>query len=481
MVRPVRSALERRRRASARVALYWGLAATAVVGFALTRLVASTTTEPPAREDGARRWAEVDFERQPAVEMLQRYVAIDTSPATGNEEKAATFLAEQLARVGIRSHIERLGNRRANLWAIVEGTDPQAIVLHHHMDVTPAGPAASWTHPAFSGAIDGPWIYGRGVYDMKSIAVAQLMALLELKRSGRPLKRSVIVLATSGEEAGSDFGTKWILRAHPDLVARFATVLTEGGVVEATSPTRIKFWGIEFAQKRFARGTYCAGERQRLVDLEHDLNEWARPTTHLSATPEVREFLVAYAPTRDRPSYRDLLGSPDQVLSDPAAIYELSTFMQSLFRNELVVFEPRPAAGGGWEAPAIFHLLPGFELASVWNELSPASLTAGAEMAFHQPEGASHGSPTDNPDFQALLAATREAYPDAVVGPYFLSWSATDSRFFRAAGIPSYGFSPFVLVASDTFSMDLANERMGLPGFVAGVRLYTEVLRRLVS
>ena len=481
MNRTARSALERRRRASARFALYCSLAAIALVGWALTRLAGWSLATAPSADDGAERWADVDFARHPAVQMLQRYVAIDTSPTTGSEERAATFLAEQLASAGIRSHVERLGRGRANLWAIVEGTDPRAIVLHHHMDVTAAGAAASWTHPAFSGTIAGPWIYGRGVYDMKSLAVAQLMALLDLKRSGRPLERSVILLATSGEEAGSDLGTKWILRMHPDLVARFGTVLTEGGVVEATTPTRVKYWGIEFAQKRFARGAFCAADRERLVDLGHDLNDWARPTTRLSAPAEVREFLAAYGPTRDRLSYRELLSAPDRVLADPAAIFELSEFMQSLFRNELIVFEPKTSAGGGWEAPAVFHLLPGVELAAVLDELSPANLTAGTAQAFRLPEGASHGSPTDHPDFLVLLDTTRELHPGTVVGPYFLAWSATDSRFFREAGIPSYGYSPFVIVASDTFSMDLANERMGLPGFISGVRLYAEVLRRLVT
>jgi hypothetical protein len=197
----------------------------------------------------------------------------------------------------------------------------------------------------------------------------------------------------------------------------------------------------------------------------------------------VRTFVAAYGPTRDRSDFRDLLADPDRVLRDPTVIFDLepSPFMSSLFRNELVVFAPRAAAGGGYEAPAVFHLLPGTELGAVRDELLPPSLVGGVESTFHEPEGADHGSPTDDPSFRTLLATIREQNPGAVVGPYFLQWSATDSRFFRELGIPSYGFTPFVVVVTDTFSMDLANERLGLAGFVDGVRLYAEVVRRLAS
>ena len=67
------------------------------------------------------------------------------------------------------------------------------------------------------------------------------------------------------------------------------------------------------------------------------------------------------------------------------------------------------------------------------------------------------------------------------MGPYFLPWTATDSRFFRSAGVPSYGFSPFLIMNTDTLQVDQANERMSLPGYVDGVTLYREVVRRLVA
>jgi acetylornithine deacetylase/succinyl-diaminopimelate desuccinylase-like protein len=79
----------------------------------------------------------------------------------------------------------------------------------------------------------------------------------------------------------------------------------------------------------------------------------------------------------------------------------------------------------------------------------------------------------------AAIAEIERHHPGAVAGPMFLAWTATDARFFRRAGIPAYGFSPFLIMNTDTLQVDAPNERMALPGFVDGVELYLDVVRRL--
>ena len=73
-----------------------------------------------------------------------------------------------------------------------------------------------------------------------------------------------------------------------------------------------------------------------------------------------------------------------------------------------------------------------------------------------------------------MQEALHEAYPDAPRGPYFLPWTATDSRFFRRLGVPAYGFSPSCMMNTDTLQVDAANERFTLPAFVDGVELYAQ-------
>ena len=49
------------------------------------------------------------------------------------------------------------------------------------------------------------------------------------------------------------------------------------------------------------------------------------------------------------------------------------------------------------------------------------------------------------------------------------------------SGCLSYGFSPFLIMSTDTLQVDQANERFALPGFVDGVALYGRLVRRLVA
>jgi acetylornithine deacetylase/succinyl-diaminopimelate desuccinylase-like protein len=101
-------------------------------------------------------------------------------------------------------------------------------------------------------------------------------------------------------------------------------------------------------------------------------------------------------------------------------------------------------------------------------------------VTIDDPATARHGSPLDHPVFVTIQKVLGERYPEAPKGPWFLPWTATDSRFFRTMGVPSYGFSPFLIMNTDTLQVDKANERFALPGFVEGVRLYKDVIRRLV-
>ncbi len=143
-------------------------------------------------------------------------------------------------------------------------------------------------------------------------------------------------------------------------------------------------------------------------------------------------------------------------------------------------FHVSEAPGGGYQLLVKLHLLPGQEVSEVLPKLMPRWLTWGLSTTIDEPPTARRGSPADHPVFQEIQDAIGDRYPDVPRGPWFLPWTATDSRFFRAAGVPSYGFSPFLIMNTDTLQVDKANERFALPGFVEGVSLYKDVVRRLV-
>jgi len=468
--------LERRRRFAARVALYGSLV---LVSVALAGGMAWLQAFLSSGRQMGQEWASVDYANLPEVKLLQQYVQIDTSEKTGNEISGARFLAARLAEAGIPSEIEVLGNKHANLYARLEGADPHPLVLHSHIDVESVDPK-EWFSPPFAAKIEVPWMFGRGTFDMKSIAIAQLQAVIDLKKSGKPLKRSILLLATSSEEHGSRLGVRWILRQHPELVQSFWAVLTEGGAVEARARDDIKYWGTEAGQKRFVDIHVCSGDRARIEALHQLLVDRGYTETDLHITPEVRTYLATYGPTRDRSAYVEAMVHPEEVLADVNKFRELPNYVKSLFRNEAVPFAVEPAPGGGWQMLVKLHLLPGVETAAVRDELLPPWMLYGLSVTFDEPPTARQGSPLDHPVFQAALASVKERYPKAPAGPWFLPWTATDSRFFRAAGVPSYGFSPFLIMNTDTLQVDQANERFALPAFADGVSLYGDLVRRLV-
>ncbi|RPH57791.1 M20/M25/M40 family metallo-hydrolase, partial [bacterium] len=406
----------------------------------------------------------------------------DTSETTGDEIAGARFLAARLEAAGIPARIEIVGDRKANLYALLEGKDPRPLVLHNHIDVSSVDPE-EWSFPPFEGRIDLPWIYGRGVFDMKSVAIAQLLAMIDLKRSGVPLERSVLFLATSSEERGSRLGVRRLISLHPEMVRSFWAVLTEGGILEARARDDIKYWGTEVGQRRYADLIVCSGERERLEELSRTIKEWspAASNADLRVTPEVRAVLAAYAPSRDDGELREVLAHPDELVADQERFRKLAPYAQSMFRNEAVPFPVEEAPGGGYRMLVKLQLLPGVEVDEVREKLVPAWMTHGLSTVLDDPPTARHGSSLEHPAYLAIQETLKERYPDAPVGPWFLPWTATDARFFRAAGVPAYGFSPFLLMSTDTYQVDQANERFSLPGFVDGVEVYRDLVRRLAS
>lgn len=426
-------------------------------------------------------WANFDFAGHPDVQLLREYVRIDTSPTTGSEVAGAEFLAGQLSAAGLEPRIERLGDGQANVWAMLEGESREAIVLHNHIDVYPIVDPEAWDHPPFAAEIELAWLYGRGVFDMKSVTVAQLRAITALQESGRKPSRSVLFLATGSEEVGSELGARWVLREHPELAERFWVVLTEGGVVEPVSRSEIKYWGIEFSQKRFATAVACAADREPLEELRAVLEERKADLQPWRRTAQVDRFLSVYAESRNQELYREVLAQTWRALHSAADFRSLPEYIQSMFRDEAVPFTVEEDPEGGYRLQIILHLLADTDPEEALERLLPGWLRHGLALHVEPVLGSGEASAPDHPAFAALSDAVRKEYPGTPVGPYYLPWSATDARFFRAAGIPAFGFSPFLIYSTDTFRVDSANERLELPGFVRGVQLYVDAIERLAG
>src|SRR5918996_5437280 len=194
----------------------------------------------------------IDWEALAAevVDLLQRYIRVDTTNPPGNEERAATFLTEVLAREGIESRLLNSAPGRSNLVAdLTAGNGEKPLVLLNHTDVVPAE-AEQWSVKPYAGVVKDGYVWGRGALDMKGMGVLELMVVLTLKRRGVKLRRPVRFLAVADEEAGSEYGVEWLYRGHPGLLDG-AFVIKEGGYGASSHlGSERPLFGVSMAEER---------------------------------------------------------------------------------------------------------------------------------------------------------------------------------------------------------------------------------------
>src|SRR3989475_1193217 len=183
------------------------------------------------------------------VDLLRRYLMIDTTNPPGNEIAGARFLADVLARDGIESETIEAAPGRASLRARRAGDGSLGgIVLPHHIDVVYAD-RRYWTVDPFGGAIVDGFLYGRGAIDMKSTGILHLAAMLALKRARVPLKRDLVFLATADEEAGSEFGAQFIADRRRDWLAGAEYAISELAAIQTHPSLKAPLGAIVISEK----------------------------------------------------------------------------------------------------------------------------------------------------------------------------------------------------------------------------------------
>lgn len=473
---PIRRPLIQRNKALARVVLY-SLPILIVAGAYLFGRYADPS------DLLAVHWQDLDYESMESVQLFREYLRYDTTYPNGSEIEAAEFLARVLEKEGLSVELERLGHRNANLRATLEGRDPRRLVLHNHIDTEPIRHPTRWRTDPFGAALELPFIYGRGAFDMKSIAVAQLMAMLEIKRSGKTPDRTLEFLATGDEERDSWMGTRRLLKQHPEWADEIWAVLTEGGAVEATGVDRAKYWGTEYHQKRFIDIWVCDSNLERLAHLRRELHN---RRTDWVLEPSIAEFLPFYGPSRDRAITRSLLATP-QTMIDRLRSYKtdvdptvLTPYIDKMLRSLISAFPIEKDPEGGFKVRIIVHLLPSLQFEDVREKLVRDALE-GFTYTIEEVHPPVEASDFRHEAFRAIDEVMAERYPDSDHGPLFIPYTATDARYFRQYGIPAYGFTPFHILSGDAMKMRGIDERIPAPAFVNGVDLYSEVVHRMLG
>jgi acetylornithine deacetylase len=155
------------------------------------------------------------------AERLSLFSTLVRTPSTrGREETAQMLLMKEWHLSGLKT--ERIETLREthhkdvtsapSIVAIWRGTGGgRSLILNSHMDIAPPGPRELWHRDPFSGDIENGFIYGRGSWDDKAGAIAILMTLDFLKRSGISLSGDLI-LQSVVEDEFSGCGTQSLIK-----------------------------------------------------------------------------------------------------------------------------------------------------------------------------------------------------------------------------------------------------------------------------
>jgi acetylornithine deacetylase/succinyl-diaminopimelate desuccinylase-like protein len=427
--------------------------------------------------------------------VLSGYLRVNTTNPPGNEMLAARFLKAILDREGIEARIldsTEIGPNRANLYARLRGNgSKQAIALVHHMDVVPATPA-SWSVDPFSGVVKDGYIWGRGAIDMKGNGVAQLMAMIALKRSGIPLSRDIVFIGNADEELGSTGAITFVNR-HPDLLRDVAFLITEGADNVLDSVGKVVYFGVGVSEKRTfwqrltVNGVPSHGSRPtklnpvpRLVGALYRISRYETP---LHVTPGVDKFFRDIARTYPQPQ-RTWLSNVKTALDNPRAREWILSDVSwnAILRNTISL----TGLGGSSK----INVIPGVATAEIDIRLLPDQDTTEfmhtlerivADTAVHFTHLGNTKAPLESPIdtdlFRAIERAAREREPGAFVTTP-METAATDRPTYRRVGITTYGFNPFKVPRAETQrGMHGNDERLSVENVGYGVRFYYDILR----
>ena len=454
-----------------------------ILGILLFGATAAAQTAKPGIEQRARQY-------------LIDLIKLDTTNPPGKETRVATYLKKIADAEGIPSELLGGDPQRLNFVARLNGSGTERpLLLMAHSDVVPAD-RAQWTVPPFAALIRDGFLYGRGAQDDKSLLAAELAVMVELKRRGKPLRRTVILLAEADEEADSS-GIQWLIKnAYPKIDAEFA--INEGGFA-FDAPSGQRVFQVQTAEKipsrvvLTARGTAGHGSLPRpdnpVVHLARAITRIADADQPVRLNTTTRRYFSELAKL---PDYRWVAPYAPKLESEPAAIAaaneirgrdpelnaQLRTSMSPTMLSAGVKINVIPnVAQGQVDILRLPNETPEEIVARVRRIINDPAVEVAPAVGQTMP--ATEPSSLISPLYLAMEKILLSSSPKAVVIPY-MSRGATDGAFLREKGMGVYG-APVFFRENNESRAHGNDERIGLRNLDAGVNLLMQIVLRVAD
>lgn len=424
-------------------------------------------------------------------ELLQNLVRFDTTNPPGDEAQCVDYIRGLLEDAGLETAVLGKTASRTNVISRLkgEGTAPP-LLMYGHLDVVTTA-NQKWTVDPFEGRIADGFVWGRGALDMKGGIVMMLAAMLRAKAEGIVPAGDIVFAALSDEEAGGDFGAKYLVENHPEHFENIRYAVGEFGGFPMYYAGK-KFYAIQVSEKQICwlkatvrgPGGHGAlpmrnGTMARMADFLKKLNDNRLPV-HIE--PITRQMLQTIADELPDPDKGELTRLLDPETTDVTLdeMGERGRMLDAILHNTANASVVR----GGSKINVIpsevsieidGRLLPGLTPDDLISELRDiVGDDVELELKCYD-EGPSN---TDMGLFDTLAGILAKLDPSGPTVP-LLMMGCTDARFFAQLGIQSYGFIPMNLPANFDFmhTVHAADERIPIDSLHFGTKAVFELLR----
>lgn len=376
------------------------------------------------------------------------------------------------------------------------GSDPSLgpVVISAHLDVVEADPK-DWERDPFTPVVENGYLFGRGASDTKFDAALALSSMIELRRQGFKPRRS-IVIAYSGDEETTMATSKIIAKrlANADIVLNVDGA--SGRLSEETG--KPMYWSWQGAEKTYVDyklEVTNPGGHSSMPRPDNAIVQLARAMERVGAyrfAPETNDItrasLTAQAGQEGDPALagalRAFLANPQD--KDALATLRASPFYVGQIGTTCVV----TMVEGGHAQNALpqraaanvnCRIFPGHSRKEIRDELARVIDDPAVSVTDVTGDDSteSPASPMRKDFLDAATKAVKAAWGDVPIIPSQAS-GASDSMWYRALGVASYGASASMMKESDDFSHGL-NERVPLLNIEPGITFYLSMLKDLAS
>lgn len=427
--------------------------------------------------------------------ILMKGVGFDTVKGRGKVPGYAAYLKSVLVAGGFAAGdiaIEPVGET-ANLHLVWKGigTGPP-LAIAGHMDVVEADPK-DWVRDPFTAIEDGGFIFGRGVGDNKFDVSMVVATLVRLKSEGFKPGRDIHLFLSGDEETD---GVTAGLQAKQAKAAGVDVLLNTdgggGGLDDAGKPIG---YGLSAAEKTYAdyqlTVTNAGGHSSRPTS-PNALAQLAAATARIDAyrfPPQVNEITRASLTAEGRKAGGALGAAMIAFAGNPADAGAIALLRgePGLIGQIGTTCVPTMVTGG--HAPNALpqkavltvncRIFPGVTVKAVRDEIERVVGDPAVKVGIGQEWVSTPASPL-RPDVVAAVGKAVAANRPGIVPVPVMDAGASDSVFYRAEGIPSYGVSGLFMRPADLFIHGL-NERIPVAAIAPALRHWRVLVTELAQ